>query len=134
MNQQRTDYVVTAAVLGLHVLLLVVGFNVLVAVFQFPEILREPALDRFTLFAENARIIVPAYFALALTGLTQVALAVLLGHVLGRERSALLSLAVVFGVLTGLLQGMGFIRWPLRTNHSSHSVLPRLGTKSTSNS
>ncbi|MCP4037464.1 MAG: DUF4386 family protein [bacterium] len=113
MTQQRTDYALTAAVLITHVVVLGTGFNVLVAVFDFPEILREPAAERFALFANHAGVLIPTYFALALTGITQVALAVLLGHLLGAERSAILSLAVVFGVLTGLLQVLGFIRWPV---------------------
>ena len=113
MNPQRNDYIVTAVVLLLHVVLLAVGFNVLAAVFQFPEILREPADVRFSLFAEHSGIIIPTYYVLALTGLTQIALSVLLGQVLDDNRTSLVSLTVVFGVLAGLLQVMGFIRWPV---------------------
>jgi hypothetical protein len=113
MDRQRTDYVVTAVVLLAHISILAVGFNVLAAVFQFPEILREPALERFTLFAENSHVIIRAYYALALTGLTQIVLSAMLGQVLDDNRTSLVSLTVVFGVVTGLLQVMGFIRWPV---------------------
>ena len=113
MSPQRKDYVVTGVLLLVHVALLVVGFEVLAAVFQFPDILREPAEVRFQLFADHRGIIIPTYYLLALTGITQIALSVLLGQVLDDNRTSLVSLMVVFGVVTGLLQVMGFIRWPV---------------------
>ena len=113
MDRQRIDYLVTAVLLLVHVTLLVAGFEVLAAVFQFPEILRESAEVRFALFAENRGVIVPTYYLLALTGLTQITVSVLLGQVLDDNRTSLVSLTVVFGVVTGLLQVMGFIRWPV---------------------
>jgi hypothetical protein len=113
VNRQRNDYVATAVLLLLHVALLAVGFEVLAAVFQFPDVLREPAEVRFQLFADHRGIIIPTYYLLALTGITQIAISVMLGQVLDDNRTSLVAMTVVFGVVTGLLQVMGFIRWPV---------------------
>ncbi|MBT8079766.1 MAG: DUF4386 domain-containing protein [Gammaproteobacteria bacterium] len=48
-----------------------------------------------------------------MTGFTQVAMAVLLCRSFERTTSPLLQLALVFGVLCGLLQMAGFIRWAI---------------------
>ena len=80
------------------------------AVFQFPDILREPSSVRFELFLENQNIIVPTYYLLALTGISQIIISVLLFQ-LFQKKSTLVTLGAVFGVLTGLFQTLGFIRW-----------------------
>lgn len=119
MNK-RSDYRLTAGLLIAHTLILTIGFNILVAVFEFPGILRMPADHRLTVFMAHSNIIVPTYYMLALTGLTQVALAVMLQQVLDKKQHGLLALATTFGVLTGLFQVLGFMRWTI--------LLPFLGS------
>ena len=111
MTEQQT-YRVTAVTILFHVLALSIGFNILVAVFEFPDILRMPATYRLTLFAENSNIIIPTYYVLALTGLTQLLLSVLLYRSFA-ERNTLVLTTAVFGILTGIFQVLGFIRWPI---------------------
>jgi hypothetical protein len=107
------EYRATALVIFAHVLILVVGFSILAAVFELPEILRQPSTDRLALYRRGRSLIQPTYWALAMSGLTQVAIAVLL-HRSFRERDrTVLALALVFGVLAGILQTTGFIRWAI---------------------
>ena len=101
------------AVTLLHVVCLTVGFLVLIAIFDFPDILRVPAAQRLAMFAQNENIIVPTYWALAMTGLTQAALAVLLLLCAPRRDEPWLVMAALFGVLCGAFQTIGFIRWPV---------------------
>jgi hypothetical protein len=111
MTANRIDYRLTAGLLMAHALILAIGFNVLAVVFEFPDVLRMSADYRLTLFATNRSIIIPTYYALAFTGLTQVAISVLLHRLLADRRDGLLALATTFGILTGLFQVLGFIRW-----------------------
>jgi hypothetical protein len=111
MNTNRIDYRLAAGLLMAHALILAIGFNVLVVVFEFPDVLRMSAEYRLNLFLSNRAIIIPTYYALAFTGLTQVAIAVLLHRLLADRRDGLLALATTFGILTGLFQVLGFIRW-----------------------
>lgn len=110
--QKQTDYRVTAVALLTYVILIAVADNVLVAVFEFPDILRESAEYRLTLFAQNSSIIVPMYYLFMLTGLIQIVMSVML-HESFNERSSLATMTVVFGILTGIFQVLGFIRWPV---------------------
>jgi hypothetical protein len=95
----------------LHVALLTGGFFTLVAVFDFPDILRAPAAERLATYAASQSVIQAAYYAMALSGLTQIALAVLAARAIDARGSTLALGALVAGVLCGAWQIMGFIRW-----------------------
>jgi hypothetical protein len=97
----------------LHVIALVVGFSVLAAVFRFPEVLRVTSFDRLSLYAARQSIVQPTYWVLAMTGFTQIAIAVFI-HRSFRDRDAsVLKFALIFGILAGILQTLGFIRWAI---------------------
>lgn len=112
MNR-TTEYRFTAIVILIHVFILFMGFNVLAMVFEFPEVLRQPADYRLALFMQNSAIVIPTYYLLALTGFTQILMAVMLRQLLNQRENSILTLATLFGVLTGLFQVLGFIRWPI---------------------
>lgn len=107
----RAEQRATAALLFVQVAILIGGFFVLQSAFDFPDILRAPAADRFALFADHQSVIVPTYWIYAMTGLLQVAFSVMLWRASGVRETALGQLAVVFGILTGVFQVVGFIRW-----------------------
>ena len=112
MNR-TTEYRFTAIVMIVHVLILFAGFNLLAVVFEFPEVLRQPADYRLALFMQNSAIVIPTYYFMALTGFTQILMAVMLRQLLQERENSILTLATLFGVLTGLFQVLGFIRWPI---------------------
>lgn len=115
------------AVAVLHFALLTGGFFVLAANFGFPDILRAPAAERFAAFRAGQHIIVPAYYAMALTGLTQIALAVL-GHRALTNKDGTLALgALIAGVLGGAWQAMGFIRWAVTIPHLAAAMADATG-------
>jgi hypothetical protein len=109
----RQTYAAAFVVALVHVSLLAGGFLVLVDQFHFPEILRASSQERLALFSKNAALIVPAYYAMGLSGLTQISIAVLFHRSFARQGSTILLLALVAGVSAGLLQAMGFMRWPI---------------------
>lgn len=106
----RRTFLVVAV---LHFALLTGGFFALAPLFGFPDILRAPAAERLAAFRAHEGAIVAGYYAMALSGLTQIALAVL-GHRSLAARDTTLALgALVAGVLGGAWQAMGFIRWAI---------------------
>lgn len=111
--KERIDYRVTAVTIIIHVLILSICFNVLVSVFEFPDILRQTAVYRLTLFAEKSAIVVPVYYLLALTGFTQIILSVMLYQSFSNKKSNLALMMMIFGILTGIFQVLGFIRWAI---------------------
>jgi len=89
---------------------LMVGWLTLMSVFDFPDILRAAPEARFTLFQAREAIIVPAYYALALSSALQLFMAVAMYRLVGK--SGLLDLsALAAGVAGGIFQMLGFFRW-----------------------
>lgn len=113
-DMDRTkEYGTTFALAFVHVGLLSAGFLILADQFSFPEILRATSQERLALFRQNQGMIVPAYYMMGLSGLTQIALAVMFHQSFARNGSTLLVAALVAGVLAGAFQAMGFLRWPI---------------------
>lgn len=112
MDRTR-EYGAAFALTLVHAGLLSAGFLMLAQSFSFPDILRATAQERLALFAAHQAVIVPAYYMMALSGLTQIGLAVLFHQSFARPGSTLLLGALVAGVLGGAFQAMGFLRWPI---------------------
>jgi Domain of unknown function (DUF4386) len=112
MDRTR-EYGIAFGLTLVHVGLLLAGFLILADQFAFPDILRASAQDRLALFRENQSLVVAAYYMMGLSGVTQIALAVMFHQSFARTGSTLLVLALVAGVLGGAFQAMGFMRWPI---------------------
>jgi len=108
-----TEYRLTGLTILLHTLVLNLGFFALMGIFEFPDILRMPAEYRMALFQANRSMVIPIYYILALTGFSQIIVSILLFQVMEHNRGTVVLLAVVFGVLTGVFQLLGFIRWSI---------------------
>ncbi len=106
----KTEYNATAVLIIFQVIVAITCFLILMAVFEFPDILRESSEYRLSLFLENKDIVIPTYYFLSLTGLGQIIISVMFYQIFGKA-STLNLLCVVFGVLCGLFQAIGFIRW-----------------------
>ncbi len=109
----RSIYPAAAGFLILHIIILFGGFTTLAAAFQFPEVLRLPTQERLALFRDNQPIIVATYWALTMSGFTQIFAAVFLALALRPYAGGLVTLALIFGTITGLGQAMGFGRWAI---------------------
>ena len=118
----RTQYRGAAASIMLHVLLLFAGFSLLAAVFEFPGILRQPSAYRLNLYLQSQGTVQPLYWMLAMSGFTQIAIAVFLHRSFRDRSSTVLTFALVFGILTGILQTMGFIRWAILTPYLAAQI------------
>ncbi|MCP4380995.1 MAG: DUF4386 domain-containing protein [Hyphomicrobiales bacterium] len=101
----------TAILLVLHIVAMFGGFMVLGPAFEFPDVLRYPAEERFTIFSENQSVIRPTYWVLTMTGMTQILISVLLYHVVRAQSQTVATLSLVFGTLAGFCQALGFGRW-----------------------
>ena len=113
-SRPELPYLPAVFLLVVEALLLVVPVLVLGAIFDFPDILREPAGDVLTRFNENPGPIRTAYYFFMLSSVVLIPIAVLLHQILtGGRSSALMNVATAFGVLTGMAQVLGFIRWPI---------------------
>ncbi len=123
------NYQAAAILIIFHILLLNTGFYILMKTFEFPGILRLTADYRLLLFQKNANIIVPAYYLLTLTGFTQIVMSLMMHSIFSSTKSGILIIATVFGILTGVFQSIGFIRWvtiiPFISEMQMHSFISK---------
>ena len=77
--------------------------------FEYPDILRRPPSEVFERFRAGGSGLILLWWAFMLSGLLLIAAAVLLGQVLGF--GGIVPLATAIGVLAGLVQMLGLLRW-----------------------
>jgi hypothetical protein len=77
--------------------------------FEYPDILRRPTSEVLERFRAGGSSLILLWWAFMLSGLLLIAGAVLLGQVLGF--GGIVPLATAIGVLAGLVQMLGLLRW-----------------------
>jgi len=77
--------------------------------FDYPDILRRPTAEILARFRAGGASLILLWWAFMLSGLLLIAGAVLLGQVLGF--AGIVPLATAIGVLAGLVQMLGLLRW-----------------------
>jgi hypothetical protein len=107
---KKIDNKTTAFLFITYAVFVIAAYSILAAVFEFPEILRKPITERFALFHLHESIIIPTYYVFALTGVLQIFFSIYLFKINNTTSSNGLS-SLIFGVLAGLCQTIGFIRW-----------------------
>ncbi len=99
-------------------------FTLLQQLFEYPDILRQPTAEILAKFAAGGAPLVAVWYALTLTAVAFVPFALLVHRVLaGREAPVLLWVATAFGLIAGLSQTLGFLRWPFLVPHLAQSYL-----------
>ena len=100
-------------VAGVLLIVAPLWFNVMFALlgkrFEYPDILRRPAEDILARFRAGGASLILLWWAFMLSGLFLIAAVVLLGQSLGFW--GIIPLAVTIGVLAGLVQMLGLLRW-----------------------
>ena len=100
---------------GILLIALPVAFNVafaaLARAFDYPDILRRPTSEILERFRAGGSRLVTLWWAFAMTALAFAPVAVLVSAVLDGD-ATVLRLAATVGVLAGLVQLLGLLRWP----------------------
>lgn len=98
---------------GILCILSVVGFflpfSILLAVLHFTD---QPADVAFPIFRQQSATVLLSYYGLAWSGLFLIATVLMLYRLLANRAVFSLAVATVCGVLGGLMQAIGDLRWP----------------------
>jgi hypothetical protein len=101
---------------GLILIVLPVVFNItffaLARSFSYPDILREPTDVILKRFAAGGPRLVAVWYVFAMTALLAIPTAFLAQAVFA-DQPQLAAASAIMGVLSGLVQAMGLLRWPL---------------------
>jgi hypothetical protein len=107
------------------------AFSVLSAIFEYPGILRQPTDHVLRRFAEGGQGLVATWYVLALSAVLMVPAAILLHRFLASERTPWMPVATAFGVLAGVVQTLGLIRWVFLVPYLSDLYLNPASSSST---
>jgi len=99
-------------------------FTLLQMLFEYPDILRQPTADVLTKFAAGGSNLIAVWYALTLSAVLFIPVVVLFHQVLAEQAaSTALRVATVFGIVAGLAQTLGFLRWPFLVPHLAQAYL-----------
>lgn len=123
---------------GLLLILTPVAFNVFFTMlsmsFEYPDILREPAGEVLLKFDEGGSGLIATWYAFMLTAVLFVPLAVLVHRSLARKDTPYLAMATAFGVVAGIVQFLGLVRWPLLVPYLADTYLDPTSSTATKES
>ena len=112
---------------GLLLILTPVAFNVfftlLSVTFEYPDILREPTGYVLRHFDAGGGGLVAIWYGFMLTAVLFVPLAVMVHKVLARENTPYMAVAAAFGVVAGVVQFLGLVRWPFLVPYLADTYL-----------
>lgn len=99
-------------------------FTLLQVQFEYPDILRQPTADVLAKFQAGGPALVATWYVLTLTAVLFIPVVVLFHRVIaGAQAQTTLWVATVFGVVAGLVQALGFLRWPFLVPHLAEAYL-----------
>lgn len=112
------------ALLVIVPLVFTICFTLLQQLFEYPDILRQPTADVLAKFQAGGPGLVAVWYTLTLTAVLFIPLAVVFHRVMApAEAPTLLWVATVAGVVAGLVQALGFLRWPFLVPHLAQAYL-----------
>ena len=88
-----------------------IPYSLLIANFDYPDILRMPTAEILTRFHDGGNGLIYTWLAFAWVGLPMLFGAIMLKRVLEKEGSPLLETATTMGILGFVVQVIGLLRW-----------------------
>jgi hypothetical protein len=89
---------------------LFIPYNILIMIFEYPDILRQTTGIILTKFHEGGNTLIWTWFAFAITGIPLLPAYILLGQKL-EHKSSLARMATTIGVIGLIVQMIGLLRW-----------------------
>ncbi len=109
------DRVSLVRLTGLLLIFLVIVLNipyiVLMQTFEYDDILREPVDYVLTQFQAGGASLIMTWFVFGIAALLFIPVSLLLHKILSQENTPYLVVATVLGILSGILQSIGLLRW-----------------------
>ncbi len=120
---------------GVLLILTPIAFNVfftlLSVTFEYPDILREPTSYVLERFDAGGSGLVAMWYGFMLTAVLFVPLAVMVNKVLARQDTPYMAVATAFGVVGGVVQFLGLVRWPFLVPYLADAYLDPASSEAT---
>jgi hypothetical protein len=87
------------------------AFTLLQINFEYPDILRQPATVVMEKFVAGGSGLITNWYLMVISSILFIPISVMLHPYLARDDTPYMPLATTFGVIAGVVQMLGFIRW-----------------------
>jgi len=108
----KTHLKLTGILLIFTPILFMTAFTLLQINFEYPDILRRPASVVMEKFVAGGSGLIANWYLMVISSILFIPIAVMLHPYLAREDTSYMTVATTFGVIAGIVQMLGFIRWP----------------------
>ena len=122
-DKNRGLLLLTGVLLILTPIAFNVFFTLLSVTFEYPDILREPTGYVLRNFDAGGAGLVAIWYGFMLTAVLFVPLAVLVHKALAREDTPYMAVATAFGIVAGVVQFLGLVRWPFLVPYLAETYL-----------
>jgi hypothetical protein len=122
-------YRTTAIVFIVTPILFMTFFTLLSINFEYPDILREPTDHILTLFDEGGTGLIWTWYGMVASALLFIPLALLTYRAL--PDAPFIKTATTFGILAGVMQALGLVRWPFVVPYLAETYLDPASSEAT---
>jgi hypothetical protein len=122
-DKNRALRILTGVLLILTPIAFNVFFTLLSVAFEYPDILREPTGYVLRHFDAGGSSLVALWYGFMMTAVLFVPLAILVHKTLARENTPYMAVATAFGVVAGVVQFLGLVRWPFLVPYLADTYL-----------
>lgn len=123
---------------GLFLIILPIAFNVVFFLlqrnFEYPDILRKPTDYILSRFNAGGKQLIMTWYAFTFTGVLFLPVAFLVHQTLANENTPYMAFATTIGMLAGLVQCLGLIRWPFLVPYLSKTYFEPESSQATRDS
>jgi hypothetical protein len=107
-----THRMLTGVLLVVTPVLFTAAFTLLQVGFEYPDILRQPAATVMEKFAAGGSGLIINWYLMVVSSILFIPISVMLHRYLAREDTPYMTVATALGATAGIVQMLGFIRWP----------------------
>ncbi len=108
----KSHRILTGSLLIVTPILFMTAFTLLQINFEYPDILRQPAMTVMEKFTAGGSGLIANWYLMVISSILFIPISVMLHPYLAREDTPYMTVATTFGVIAGIVQMLGFIRWP----------------------
>jgi hypothetical protein len=107
----KPNRIFTGILLIFTPILFMTAFTMLQIKFEYPDILRQPAATVMEKFIAGGSGLIVNWYLMVISSILFIPISLMLHPYLAREDTSYMTVATTFGVVAGVVQMLGFIRW-----------------------
>lgn len=110
--KNKSHRILTGVLLIITPILFMAAFTMLQINFEYPDILRQPAGTVMQKFSAGGSGLIANWYLMVVSSILFIPISIMLHPYLMHEDTPYMNVATTLGVTAGIVQMLGFIRWP----------------------